>query len=79
MGRRTVLKCMTWGGAGVLAGACRAPSKLSIRRSPGYVPDQTHSPASRELWQWNTPGRHVVGDDCDMPSSTCSNDDRIND
>jgi hypothetical protein len=25
------------------------------------------------------PGRGIVGESCDLPSSTCSNDDRIND
>ena len=38
-----------------------------------------YSQTSRELWPWYVPQLGVQGLACDMPSSTCSNDERIND
>ena len=42
---------------------------------PGYA-----GPASalREPWAF-VPGRGIVGESCDLPTSACSNDERIND
>ena len=38
-----------------------------------------HSQTQRELWPWYAPQQGVLGLACDMPSSTCSNDERVND
>ena len=42
---------------------------------PGYA-----GPASalQEPWEF-VPGRGIVGESCDLPTSACSNDERIND
>ena len=45
---------------------------------PGYTGWASSSPSSVGSWEF-VPGRGVVGESCDMPSSTCSNDERIND
>jgi hypothetical protein len=42
---------------------------------PGYA-GQVYSSAPVEQF---VPGRGIVGESCDMPSSACSNDERIND
>jgi hypothetical protein len=38
-----------------------------------------YSSTPRALWPWNVPGRSGAGSACDMPDSTCSNNERIND
>ena len=44
----------------------------------GYA-GAVYSQAPRELWPWYVPQLGVQGLACDMPTSTCSNDERIND
>ena len=44
----------------------------------GYA-GPAYSSTPRALWRWNVPGRGVADSACDMPDSTCSNDERIND
>jgi hypothetical protein len=44
----------------------------------GYA-GPAYSSTNRPLWPWYVPQLGVQGLACDMPSSTCSNDERIND
>lgn len=43
-----------------------------------YDPARAGYAASRELWPWYVPERGVQSLDCDMLSSACLNDERIN-
>jgi hypothetical protein len=51
-----------------------------------HVPDVFDSSCSAawrvvvsSMWRWNVPTQGVYGLACDLPSSICSNDERIND
>jgi len=44
----------------------------------GYA-GPVYSSTQRALWPWYVPQLGVRGLACDMPDSTCSNDERIND
>jgi hypothetical protein len=57
-------------------GVAQARAKYNDNNArPGYA-GQVYSstPVARFV-----PGRGIVGESCDMPSSVCSNDERIND
>jgi hypothetical protein len=45
---------------------------------PDYAGWASTSGAPVGPWEF-VPGRGIEGESCDMPSSTCSNDERIND
>jgi FtsP/CotA-like multicopper oxidase with cupredoxin domain len=60
-----------------LAAVGPASAKLRpFRAQPGYA-GPVSSSASSTGWQF-VPGRGIVGESCDLPTSACSNDNRPN-
>jgi hypothetical protein len=56
-------------------GVAQARAKCNDNNGrPGYAGQVYSSTPVAHL-----PGRGIVGESCDMPSSVCSNDERIND
>jgi len=52
-----------------------AGKRVGDRLAPGYA-GPVPSAASGAAWQF-TPGRGIIDEPCDLPTSGCSNDERI--
>jgi hypothetical protein len=72
--KATLIAMLAFAATGIAQ--ARAVNYQHYQFQSGYAGPVYSSPSSAATWRF-VPGRGLVGESCEMPTSACSNDERV--